>query len=803
MRERLVAALVVIATLASLWLAAVRLRVSPDLTPLFPDRGEAAALARFARAFGTNDLALVLVRGDSPDDVEAAARDLTEALRTKPSVTRVVDRAPPVPEVDPTLAWSWAGPAARDRLAAALTPEGMRARLADTRAMLLAPGASEAETWLSRDPLRLAAIPFEGRAELGAGLRADADGAFATEDGKARLVVAQVRGATLDSAASAAFVADAEAAMAATRTAHAGVTLDLTGGHAIAQATEKMLRRDLRVSGVASFVLSSLAFLITFRRARALVAVLPPLALGTLWTAAIAALWPGGLSAIAIAFAAVVVGVGVDTGVHVYAALLRARRRGLAPAEAAHEARRETWRPTMTAAIVAGLAFASLALSDLTALKQLGILCGAGEVLTAIAILVVTPSIGAWLERGAPPPERAARWTASIAALTSTRGRAGVAIAIAASLVVALVVTRGPRASDALVAIRPTGIAPLATQDAIYERFGGRPGQWIVLSADADPERARERADAIAEALEPLVETHVLDGFDALTAFQPATKTRDARFAERDALDLPSLRPRLEAALKDAGFDLEACAAALEAFAHPSRDTTSSDTTSTSSDALAWITARHVARDGADTLVATYVRPTGNPERDTLALATIRATDPTALVTGYAHLERALRSSLTRDLPLVGLVALGLAAIALRATLRRKRDAILALGVVLAELAALGVVMRVLDVRWHVYDALVVPVLIGITLDESMFLLFAASSSTTRDALRSQGPLVVATALTTACGFGALLFCRFRGLADVGAVGAIGVVLGLVASLVLVPAGLRFTQRAREETKKG
>ena len=37
-------------------------------------------------------------------------------------------------------------------------------------------------------------------------------------------------------------------------------------------------------------------------------------------------MWPAGLSAIAVGFMSVVVGVGVDTGVHVYAALLEARR---------------------------------------------------------------------------------------------------------------------------------------------------------------------------------------------------------------------------------------------------------------------------------------------------------------------------------------------------------------------------------------------------------------------------------------------------------------------------------------------
>src|SRR5206468_2966313 len=117
------------------------------------------------------------------------------------------------------------------------------------------------------------------------------------------------------------------------------------------------LIRDLARSGALALALASAAFVLIFGRARALAAVMPPLVLGTLWTAGLAAALPGGLSAIAVAFTSVVVGVGVDTGVHVYAALLDARRGGLAPAEAAREARRRTTRPVMMAAITAAAAF--------------------------------------------------------------------------------------------------------------------------------------------------------------------------------------------------------------------------------------------------------------------------------------------------------------------------------------------------------------------------------------------------------------------------------------------------------------
>jgi hypothetical protein len=142
---------------------------------------------------------------------------------------------------------------------------------------------------------------------------------------------------------------------------------------------------------------------------------------------------------------------------------------------------------------------------------------------------------------------------------------------------------------------------------------------------------------------------------------------------------------------------------------------------------FAAIAARHLARDGAETLVVTYVRPTGDAARDARTLAAIRTADSGSVVTGYAALERALRGSLARDLPRVGLVALGswrsrcaqsFAAFA-RCCSRWERSP--------WGFARLGWrSIHALHVRWHVYDAIAVPVLVGITIDESMFLLFAA-----------------------------------------------------------------------------
>jgi uncharacterized protein len=782
-------------TVACAWLTVDRLRVTSDLTGLFPSTGDAVALGRWTHAFGGRDPAVVLVRGTSVEDVAAVAADVAGAMRHAPSVERVLDRAPdPISTVDPTLAWAYAGPEARARLAALVEPDGMRARLAETRSLLLLPVMEDdARAALARDPLRLAQVPWEGRTELAPGVKALPGDAFTADAGRARLVVAEPRGSAFDSTAANALVADADRAMAAA--ARSGVTTELAGGHAVAQATEQMLRHDLERSGALSIALAALAFVLTFRRARALAAVLPPLVLGTLWTTGLAALLPGGLDAVAIAFAAVVVGVGVDTGVHVYAAFLDARRTGLLPDAAARSARAVTWRPTLTAAAVAAAAFASLGLGGLHAMRELGLLCGAGELLTAIAIILVTPEIGAWIERGVVPRALDARWTEAIVRVTATRGRAWVVLAACATPIAVVAIAGWPRPADALVAIRPKGLAPLEAGEHIEALFGGGPRQQIVLTADRDLDTARHRADRVAEALEPLAHDGTIEGYDSLSTLAPSDMSVRERLAERDRLDLPARRGALAAALRDAGFDVEACASALEAFAHPSGPPAVAVSPGSPDASLAWFFARHVARDQGGALVATYVRRSDVPASDVGLREAIAAADSASVVTGFDSIDRSLRDELGRDLLLVGGVALVVVAVGMRLALRSVKHALVALATLLCEIAAVGVAMRILGVHWHVYDALVLPVLFGVTVDESMFLLHAATAHSMADALRTQGPLVAATALTTAAGFAALLACRFDGLRDLGAVGALGTLAGLLAALFVVPAALRLLDR--------
>ncbi|MBI4954914.1 MAG: MMPL family transporter [Myxococcales bacterium] len=801
LRQRLLwAAFVALTAALSALAVGLGLRLDPDVAGLLPDGGEAPALRRYLRAFGGADLGVVLVEGADPARVEAAAEELTRAFAALPTVERAASRLEARGELDPMLAWRHADAAGRARLAAALSDAGLRARLEDSLAMMLAPGSGHASRSLAHDPLRLVQLAFERR-DGGTGVRSRDDGAFATDDGRARLVLLRVHGEALRGRDAHAFVDGANELLARARTAHPGLAFGLTGGHAIAVATESMLVADMTRSGTLSFLAAGAVFALVFRRVRALLAVMPPLLLGTLWTAGAATLLPGGISAIAVAFTSVVVGVGVDTGVHVYAALLEARAAGLPPREAAREARRRTQRPVLVAAATAGLAFASLGLSGIGALRQLGLLCAAGEVLTALAIVILTPEIGALCERKAARPSRGARWVDAVHWLTATRARAVVCAAVALAPIALVAAGFLPRVADAIVAVRPSHLEPAEVQERIYQAFGGQRGHWVAVVSDADAERARERADALAEHLAAMPEVAALD---APSLLAPAEKTQRDRLAERDALDLPARATALEAALAELDLPKARFAAALAGMRAPSHEIIS--LASLQEGQLAILLSRYLGADGPETVVALYLHPQPGEEQ-TVARA-VAAADPGAVLTGYSRLDHELRASLARDLPRVGACAGVLVLLALLWSLRRLRDVVLAALVVVAEVAGVLVLVRLTGIPLHAYDALVLPVLLGIPVDEGMFLLHRARASRDRErviaeTLRAEAPAIAATALTTAAGFGALAACDFDGLRHLGIVGALGSTLGLVVALVVVPAGLRLTLPARAAARAG
>src|SRR5690606_26899024 len=139
-RRRAAIALLALVTVVAAVVAA-RLRLDPDVISLVPSRGQAAALARYLRGFGGGGFGIVLVESPDPDVNAAVAERVAAELSTKATVDAAVARIATPTTFDPMLSFRQADATSAAELAAALAPEGMRARLEETRRLLLAPGS--------------------------------------------------------------------------------------------------------------------------------------------------------------------------------------------------------------------------------------------------------------------------------------------------------------------------------------------------------------------------------------------------------------------------------------------------------------------------------------------------------------------------------------------------------------------------------------------------------------------------------------------------------------------------------------
>jgi predicted RND superfamily exporter protein len=164
-------------------------------------------------------------------------------------------------------------------------------------------------------------------------------------------------------------------------------------------------------------------------------------------------------------------------------------------------------------------------------------------------------------------------------------------------------------------------------------------------------------------------------------------------------------------------------------------------------------------------------------------------------VLGNDVLSAELRGVITRDLAVVLLVVMVGIYFYLTFYFGRLFRALLAmLPVLFAILCMLGS-MHMLGIQFTYLNVIVLPMIIGIGVDNSIHLLgryYEPGSNTLRLAVEKTGRAVMITSLTTVFGFGSLCVASFQGIREIGLLSIIGTVAVLFSTLVFLPALLRL-----------
>jgi len=168
-------------------------------------------------------------------------------------------------------------------------------------------------------------------------------------------------------------------------------------------------------------------------------------------------------------------------------------------------------------------------------------------------------------------------------------------------------------------------------------------------------------------------------------------------------------------------------------------------------------------------------------------------------ITGWDTLDPTINRLIQRDAVQVFL-PVGIILIAMLSFIFRDwRDIILSLAVLIFSIGALMAITSLLKIEWNAFSISSIPILFGVGLDYSIHMIFALRRNDGNLIAIRQGisRAILFCGLSTAVGFGSLSMASNLGLASIGRICGLGVLIIMVTTLGLLP---HWWRRLRKES---
>ena len=161
----------------------------------------------------------------------------------------------------------------------------------------------------------------------------------------------------------------------------------------------QLVLEDLRDTALYAFLGVLVLISLYFRQVLASLFVVLPLLMGVSWTFGLTYLVIDHLNLITVGLFAILFGLGIDFGIHIFARYREARRRGIDVEEALSETICHTGRALTTTAATTSVAFFSLMATDFKGFSEFGFIVGIGTLFSLAAMLATCPAFIVLAER--------------------------------------------------------------------------------------------------------------------------------------------------------------------------------------------------------------------------------------------------------------------------------------------------------------------------------------------------------------------------------------------------------------------
>jgi uncharacterized protein len=561
-----------------------------------------------------------------------------------------------------------------------------------------------------------------------------------------------------------------------------------SGAYRDAPMTKRVMERDIEVTSWISGLVVLAWLLFQFRGGRPLILLIFPLATSVLITLGAVGVMGLELNLVSAFTFAILVGIGVDFGVHLLMHYGDLRRKNKPVIDALVDALFELRSSMGTAAFTTAFAFGMLAFADFRGLSQLGFIAAIGVVIAALSYRLLVPPLVLAIDAFVTEKRSLLRthtWMKT--EVFGPRGAKIFALCFLAASAGLAVFAKDAGFEYDFRRLNPDEIEHGINAGATMHGASGVP--LYILASNL--EEASEVARAVEEDLARGFATPEKLLSLSLANFLPPDVDDRVREIVRMKEALERIWPKLGDEDRQRFEELRGLLERTDPITLPILP--------------AYVRDAFVERDGEPGAFAVvYVRVSGSDavlmEEFSEIIHGFREKYPDVRFASPPAVVGEIMPSLRRDGPMViGLTLLGLFLTTWVISRSLKRSFLVVLPVLLGSGIALGL-LGLFDVRINFYNMLILPVSYGLGIDGAIYIAWAmegeGDEAERSAALRTARRGVMASTMTTIGAFASFIFASNPGLSSLGEVALISLGAMLVSTVFWLPALYRARQPA-------
>lgn len=622
------------------------------------------------------------------------------------------------------------------------------------------------------------------------------------EEGRMGFVLLRFKNVGSEFARGGAAVTALRKTIAAARTSHPKAWIGLTGMPVIEYDEMQASQADMVWTNVLSLMGVVLLFVAGYGGMRHAMLACGVLLLGMAWSFAFVTLVVGHLNILSAAFAVILIGLGIDFGIHYVSSYLRLRKLGHDCRSSLITTAADVGPGVVTGGVTTAAAFFMAGLTEFTGVRELGIIAGGGILLCVTAAVVVLPPLilisdEKRLATDLPEILPAARWFT----MSLQKPRLVIAVGIAVTGLIGAGLSHLYYDHN-LLNLQPRHVESVDIERDIFA--SSDESVWFAVSTCKTRAELRARK-AKLDALPTVAKTEEIVSLlpDSTPAKQRSIAIIHDKLAQLKRGPEPSASITLpsgettaaKGVLRDNDSIPRSLAPLLSLldYADPAPPTFQ--------DIPRELTDRFVGKTGKH-LLRVYAK--GNIwEMDKLArfVADVEGVDPqitgSPVQTFYAsrHMQKSyILAGVYALLAVFGLLLIDFGSI---------KYSLLAMVPLAMGFVQMCGLIGWLGIPFNPANLIALPLILGIGVDDGVHLVHEFRRQRGRFKLSdSTAVAVILTSTTTMASFGSMILARHQGLRSLGQVLTLGVLLCLSSSIVFFPALLSWLTRNREEVEE-